>query len=72
MKLIENANILILEHSDIFERIRYNFDVTNLKEFDKYFNFETKEKILKASMVLFIDDRGNTTIIKNRYGKNQI
>lgn len=74
MQIINNATILILRPSDIVERFQYNFDKTNLihKEFIKYFNFKSKELALRASLVLFIEDNGNTTIIKNRYGNGQI
>lgn len=72
MKLIENIDVLILEPSDIIERFRSDFWVTNLNEFVKYLNFGDYKKVLAASLVLFISDDGTTTILKNRYGKDQI
>lgn len=72
MKLIKNTDILILEPSDIIERFQSNFDVANLREFVRYFHFETYEKVITANLVLFIAHDGTTTILKNRYGKDQI
>lgn len=72
MKLIENISVLIIEPSDIIERSRPDFDVTNLRKFVKYFKRDIMEKILTSSLVLFIDHDGTTTILKNRYGKAQI
>jgi len=72
MKLIENIDLLILEPSDIIERFRSDFDVANLKEFIKYFKFDDFDKVLTASIVLFINHDGSTTILKNRYGSSQI
>ena len=34
-------------------------------------NFNCHDKIRSASLVLFIDNDGNTTILKNRFGKHQ-
>ncbi len=72
MIAIENIDVLILEPSDIIERFRPDFDVTNLREFVKYFHSGTFEKVITASLVLFIDHDGTTTILKNRYGNAQI
>lgn len=72
MQLINDNNILILRPSDIIKRFQSDFDVTNLKGFIKYFNFDTHESVLTSSLILFIDDDGNTAILKNRYGKAQI
>jgi hypothetical protein len=72
MTQIENMDVLILRPSDIIERFQSEFDVTNLKGFIKYFNFDTHESVLTSSLILFIDDDGNTAILKNRYGKAQI
>ncbi len=72
MKLIENIDVLILEPSDIIERFRADFDGTNLSEFVTHFNFGATENVLLANLVLFIDHDGTTTILKNRYGKDQI
>lgn len=66
------TEISILTPSDIIERHQHDFDVTNLKEFVKYFKFESFGKVMTSNLVLFIDDYGNTTILKNRYGKPQI
>ena len=72
MTVIENTKVLILRPSDVIERFQNDFDVTNLKGFFRYFNFTTHELIRISSLALFIDHDGNTTILKNRYGKPQI
>lgn len=72
MEIIENTKVLILRPSDVIERFQSDFDVTNLKGFIKYFNFDSHESILTSSLALFIATDGTTTILKNRFGKSQI
>lgn len=69
MKLLENQTILILEPSD---RSKKNYNPSNVYEFVKSFDFEIVYKVSLASLILYIDDDGTTTILKNKYGKDQL
>ena len=69
MKLLENQSILILEPSD---KLKKNYNPSNVYEFVKSFDLEIIDKVSFASLILYIDNDGTTTIIKNKYGNSQI
>jgi len=63
----KEQNVIILERNDLI-----NTSIGKSILLIGYSDFvcEMKEKLLKGNIVLFVDNNGQTKIIKNRYGDN--